>query len=1156
MPHKQFVHLHVHSEYSLLDGAIRLGQLVQEAVRLDMPAVALTDHGNMYAAVDFYSRAMDAGVKPIIGQEAYIARGSRFDRTQGIGSSYHLTLLAENNEGYRNLMKLSSIGFLEGFYYKPRVDKEALHQYHKGIIALSGCLKGEVPQALLEGEYHKAADLAAGYREIFGKENFFLEIQDQGLPEEREVNPQLIRLAREMDLGIVACNDCHYLRRDDARFHDILLCIQTGKKLADTDRMKLPNDEFYFKTPDEMFRLFKEIPQALSNTVRIAERCGVKIEFGKDILPQFDVPAGFDEKTYLRHLCEEGLTDRLQRGGLDDAETRRVYDERLEMELNVIFSMGFAAYFLIVWDFINYARSRSIPVGPGRGSAAGSLVAYVLRITDLDPIKYDLLFERFLNPERTSMPDIDVDLCVNGRAQVIHYVHEKYGADRVAQVITFGTMAARAAIRDVGRVLDIPYGEVDKIAKLVPPVLNISLEDALKQEPELPKLMKKDRRIKDLMDASMALEGLSRHASTHAAAVVIARDPLTEYVPLANDPKNKTGELPLTQYSMNFIASLGLLKMDFLGLRNLTILDKTVKIIEKTRGEKLQLDELPLDDEKAYGLLSCGDTVGIFQFESTGMRDYLRRLKPSNIEDLIAMVALYRPGPIESIPKFINCKHGREKAEYLHPALKPILENTYGVIVYQEHIMQIARTIAGFSYGQADILRKAISKKKKELLNEQRTRFITGAQKQGYSRKLAEDIFSFIEPFARYGFNKSHAAPYAYIAYQTAYLKANYSTEYMASLLTADMEHTDKVLKSISECRKMCIEILPPDVNESYRDFTVLDQAIRFGLAAVKNVGYNAVDAILNARKEGGPFQSLFDFCERVDMRAVNRRVVENLIKCGAFDSLAPNRNQLLAVLDRAMENAQSTQRDRATGQMSLFARMSRGAQHGLVMDTLPETDPMSPKERLLAEKESLGFFITGHPLLRYRKELKNFTTNSSGELMHIQDQERVSIAGLTSEIRPRQTRRGDTMALVTFEDLEGFFKVIFRAQEYEAFKEHLALDMEPLIIKGHVESNEKGTSIICSEVLSLEEARSKLTTTITISLPVDGASRDTMEQIKKVMEDNPGKCRVMLEFVYPEESRVRSALMQLPEKYSISSAVACQESLEKVLGADCLVFG
>lgn len=1154
MAFKDFVHLHVHSEYSLLDGAIRLKDLVKTASAAGIPAVALTDHGTMFGAIDFYQTAMKEGVKPIIGQECYLTPGSRHDRTQGQSSNYHLTLLASNEVGYRNLMRLSSIGYLEGFYYKPRIDWEVLERHKEGLIVLSGCLKGEISQTLLKGDYTGALAIGAKYRDLLGKDNFYVEIQDQGLLEQRTINPAVIKLARELNVKLVATNDCHYLRRADAKFHEILLCIQTGKKLADTDRMKFSSDEFYLKSPEEMQQRFIEIPQALQSTVEIAERCSVKISFGTNILPRYEVPEGYDEISYMKHLCFEGLTARFQESGITDPSTQDYYRARLEMELAVIVPMGFAAYFLIVWDFINYSRRQGIPVGPGRGSAAGSLVAYAMRITNIDPIKYNLLFERFLNPERVSMPDIDVDFCVKGRDQVIQYVYERYGADRVAQIVTFGTMAARAVIRDVGRVMDFSYGEVDRIAKLVPEVLNISLTDAIKQEPELKKLMDNDQRISVLLEASMALEGLSRHSSTHAAAVVISKDPLTEVVPLTRDPRG--GLLNLTQYSMNFIAALGLLKMDFLGLRNLTILENAVNVIKQTRGIKLELEQIPLDDKKTYELLSHGDTVGVFQFESGGMREYLRQLKPSVFEDLIAMVALYRPGPMDSIGTFINCKHGREQAEFLHPDLKPILQDTYGVIVYQEQIMQIARAMAGFSYGQADILRKAVSKKKADAIAEMKEKFVQGMLAKGHTKDLAEKIFAFIEPFARYGFNKSHAAPYALIAYQTAYLKSNYATEFMASLLTADIDHTDKVLKSISECRSMGIEILPPDVNDSFHDFTVIGQAIRFGLAAVKSVGSNAVAAVLDARKARGPFTSLYDFCERVDLRAVNRRVVENLIKCGAFDSLSSHRAQMLEVLDQALEAGQSAMKDRLSGQKSLFGLISGTQAKSLGVTVLPDVPEWSSTQKLQAEKEALGFFITGHPLLRYKRELRNYANTTSSMLCDFHDEDSISIAGLVVEVKKFQTKKQETMGIVNFEDLEGFYKVVLRAKEYEQFKELLDLDMTPLLVKGTMELSDRGTSVICHALLKLEDARKNLTHTMTVNLPVEATTRDQLLKLREVIAEHRGSCQVYLNFLYPGTSSIKNTIVKLPDDLAITPDNEIQEQIERMFGESCLIFG
>ncbi|HED23501.1 MAG TPA: DNA polymerase III subunit alpha, partial [Firmicutes bacterium] len=904
-----FVHLHCHTEFSLLDGAARINDLVERAAANNMPAVAITDHGTMFGVIDFYRAAKKAGIKPIIGCEVYVALRSRLQKeVRRDDSQYHLVLLAENNTGYQNLTRLVSAGFLEGFYYKPRIDRELLEKHHEGLIAMSACLAGEIPTLILQRQPDKAREAAVYYRDLFGPDNFYLELHDHGLPEQKIVNEGLIRISKEENIPLAASNDVHYLNREDAAVHDVLLCIQTGKTVDDEDRMRFEKQEFYFKTAGEMAERFEEYPEALANTVLIAERCNVEKDFSQRHLPEFDLPEGDNPHEYLKKLCYQGLEKRYS----DITPEMR---ERLEYELSVIRQMGFANYFLIVWDLIEYARKAQVIVGPGRGSAAGSLVAYCLGITNIEPLQHSLLFERFLNPERISMPDIDIDFCDDKRDRVLHYVTKKYGQERVAQIITFGTMAARAAVRDVGRAMAIPYAEVDRIAKLIPMEPKMTITKALKQSRELQQLYREDR-YRELLDTSLAVEGMPRHASTHAAGVVIAREPLVNYVPLYRTADGAV----VTQFPMNTLEDLGLLKMDFLGLKTLSIIGEALDNIRRRHEMEIKIEEIPLDDPNTYAMLSQGETTGTFQLESAGMRNVLRELIPNKFEDLIAVVALYRPGPMDQIPVFIESKHGHRRIKYAHPVLEPILNETYGVIVYQEQIMEIAARMAGFTLGQADLLRRAIGKKKKEILDQQQELFIQGCTKNGYSEDLAAEIYDLILKFASYGFNKSHAAAYALIAYQTAYLKANYPVEYMAAIMTVYCSNSDKVALYIADCRRMGLEVLPPDINESETHFTVVgNKKIRFGLAAVKNVGLGAIESIIQNRRDK-PYASLRDFTSRVDMRLCNRKVLESLIKCGAFDSLGGHRAQYLAAMDDLLMHGQCVQRERENGQISMFS--------------------------------------------------------------------------------------------------------------------------------------------------------------------------------------------------------------------------------------------
>jgi DNA polymerase-3 subunit alpha len=1093
--HADFVSLHLHTEYSLLDGAIRIKELIGRAKEFRMPALAMTDHGNLFGAVEFYRQVTKAGIKPIIGCEVYVAPGSRTDRGGSEGkeeASFHLVLLARDNAGYRNLVTLVTKAYLEGFYYKPRIDMDLLEQYSGGLIGLSACLKGEIPYCLQRGMVDRARERALQFKHILGPENFYLEIQENGLPEQAEANRKLIGLARELHIGIVATNDCHYLKREDAKAHEVLLCIQTGKTMKDPSRMKFTTDEFYFKSPQEMKDAFIGVPEAIANTVAIAERCNVEFVLGESLLPQYQVETGEDPDDFLAALAAAGL-DRKFGGNPPDA-----YRERLKHELEVIRKMGYASYFLIVWDFITFARSKGIPVGPGRGSAAGSLVSYSIGITEIDPIRYNLLFERFLNPERISMPDIDVDFCQDRRSEVIAYVSEKYGRDRVAQIITFGTMAAKAAIRDVGRAMDMPYAEVDRIAKLVPNTLKITIGDAIKAEPQLKELYETNAEVKELLNIAMRLEGLNRHASTHAAGVIIAPVPLTDYTPLYKSPSD---ESIMTQFDMGSAEAIGLLKFDFLGLKTLTVIEKTLALIAQG-GKEVSLRDIPLDDRATYELLGSGQTTGIFQLESTGMKDILVKMCPNRFEDLIALVALYRPGPIGSgmIDDFIKRKGGRTAVKYDLPQLKEILDETYGVILYQEQVMRIANKLANFSLGQADILRKAMGKKNPEAMARQKESFIKGAVANGIAEKKAAKIFDLMEMFAEYGFNKSHSAAYAYVSFQTAYLKAHYPVEFMAATLSADMNDTDKIVKSINECRKMKIEILPPDINLSGREFKVIGNSIRFGLEAVKGVGAAAIESVLEVRSADGPFQSVADFVGRVDTRRVNKKVLESLVKAGAFDSLGVTRGSAMqAIADLLNGGARKDD-----GQTSMFFGEESAAPE-------PEVPEWDEAELLRNEKEALGFYITGHPLSKYDLQLRRLKARKTSDLERTADKEDIAIGGVLRAIRRKNVKStGDMMAYLTLEDDEGSAEVIVFSELYKSV--NLLLKKDALVfVKGNIDRDEKGVRVRAREVSALEKAGKNGLKRVEIALRDPVSCRDRLQDIRTLVSRYPGDCQLFL---------------------------------------------
>lgn len=1101
MKYSDFVHLHVHTQYSLLDGAIRLDDLFAKAKEYNMSSIAMTDHGNMFGTIDFYQKAYKSGIKPVIGSELYVASGSRFNKNDG---TRHLVVLARNTKGYKNLMRLTSAGYLEGFYYKPRVDKEMLALHSEGLICMSACLNGEIAHLLLNGNRDAAERAAAEYREMFGEGNFYLEIMENGLSEQKIVNRQLVEMGAKLSIPMVATNDCHYLNREDAQAHEILLCIQTGTTIEDEKRMRFKTDEFYFKSPDEMKESFSYCPEAIANTVEIAEKCNLILDLENQFfLPHYETKKGLSQEDYLAQLAREGL-ERLmpaiiENSGDNADDTEKLYKKRLESELEIINSMEFPGYFLIVSDFVNYSKKRNIPVGPGRGSAAGSLVAYALGITNIDPIRYGLFFERFLNPSRRSMPDIDIDFCMEGRDEIIRYVTEKYGSDQVAQIITFGKMQAKGVVRDVGRALNMPYGEVDTIAKMIPNTLGISIQDAIKNEPRLAAEQKKNEKVRKLLVLSRSLEGLNRHASTHAAGVVISDVPLVERVPLYKSPNNDD---IVTQYSMNDLQSVGLTKFDFLGLRTLTVIRDAVKFIREGRGEvDFSIESINLDDECTYRLLAKGQTDGVFQLESAGMKDLLVNIKPDCIEDIIALISLYRPGPMTMIPDFIARKQGRQKIVYEDPRLEDILKETYGTIIYQEQVMQIAGAVGGYSMADADNLRRAMSKKKASAMEKESPKFIAGAKKNKIPETKAKKIWDQMETFAGYGFNKSHSTAYTMISFQTAYLKAHYPVEFMTALLTSEKTNRDNIVKYISSCRDMGIGVLPPDINESFTDFSVAGSNIRFGLSAVKNVGSGAVDSIIFTRTSEGKFTSFHDFCDRVDMYKVNKKVIESLIKCGAFDSLEKNRCRLMEGYEDIALAAQRRNRDRINGQTSLFEQSGIA---NTVQPSLPDVPEWEHDLMLSYEKEMLGFYVTGHPLLKYAESLKTVVDSDSVTLSEKQDGSTVSVAGVVSNVREVTTKKKDTMAYLTIEDMKGFITVVVFADLYRD-KLFVINGEDPLYIKGRLDIGDEGGKIVASEITTVEEAMKNPFSSVHFTIDTEKSDRETIEALKAILDRRRG---------------------------------------------------
>ena len=1121
-----FAHLHVHTEYSLLDGASRVKELVRRTKELGMDAVAMTDHGVMYGAVRFYKEAKAQGIHPIIGCEVYLAPRLRQERAEVDGTRYyHLILLAENETGYRNLVQLISLANIEGYYYKPRVDKELLRKYHEGIIALSACVAGEIPQAILRENMQQADELVREYVEIFGKENFFLEIQDHGLPEEKTVNRALRDLAKKHDIGLVATNDVHYVNAGDSEFHDILLCVQTGRTINDPDRMKFSGSDYYLKSEQEMTALFSDYPGAIENTAKIAARCQVDFTFGELQLPFYPIPESFEsDDAYLRALCEERIPTRYP----------NVTDEihaRMDYELGVIRDMGYASYFLIVWDFINYAREHGVAVGPGRGSAAGSIVAYLLGITNIDPLQYALLFERFLNPERVSMPDIDIDFDDINRGRVISYVKERYGEDHVAQIATFGTMGAKGAIRDVGRVLEMSFSEVSAITKLVPAELNITLERALKESADFRRAYEADENVARVIDLARKIEGLPRNTSIHAAGVVIAKNPLSSQVPVWVSE----GTL-VTEFDKDDVEALGLLKMDFLGLRTLTIIADTVQHVRASHGIELDVDAIPLVDEKTSQMLCDGDTGAVFQMESAGMTNLVKDLQPKGFVDLIPTVALYRPGPLGSgmVTDFIDGLHGKKEVVYMHPLLEPILKETFGVVLYQEQVMQIVQVLAGFSLGQADLLRRAMGKKKHDLLMAQKEIFLQGCAKNAIEAGLANHIFDLLTHFADYGFNKSHSAAYGLLAWQTAYLKAHYPVAFMAGVLTSIMDKTDKIPVYIQLCRQMGIKILPPDINSSAATFGIENGAIRFGLAAVRNVGENAIVSMERVRAEGGQFRSLVDFCARVDMRTVNKRAIESLIKCGAFDSLGTERNQLLASLDAAMQDASRRQRDLMSGQIGLFGEDTMEEVHQIQIPS--DVPPSTARERLTWEKEATGFYITGHPLDDYSETLGGLL--SIGEIPNAvkRDRQLVRIGGILTSTKRFTTKKGDTMLFAEIEDFSGKIELTVFPRVFYAHVSDLETDMI-LVVEGHVDTTGEEPKLLADQIWRMSEYRSAF-----YLIPSADADRRTLwTQMQELFAAHPGD--------HPVYVRSDGSWRPLHENYWIDGSAAVRQALTALMG-------
>lgn len=1153
-----FTHLHVHTEFSLLDGSSKIKEITKRAKELGMDSLAITDHGVMYGAIDFYRAALANGIKPIIGCEVYVAPGSRFDKEANAGEDryYHLILLAENNKGYANLCKIVSKGFVDGFYYKPRVDYEVLREFHEGIICLSACLAGEVQRFLARGDYQAGKEAALRYLDIFGKDNYFLELQDHGIPEQKTVNQQLLRLSDELGVDLVCTNDVHYTYADDVEAHDILLCIQTGKKKSDEDRMRYEGGQYYLKSPEEMADLFKYAPQALENTEKIAKRCNVTFEFGVTKIPSFPVPKGYTSWTYLKELCENGLHKRYPafKGEKDEncKLSREELEDRLNYELNTIKSMGYIEYFLIVWDFIHFAKSSGIAVGPGRGSAAGSIVSYCLEITDIEPMRYNLIFERFLNPERVSMPDIDVDFCIERRQEVIDYVGRKYGKDHVAQIVTFGTLKAKGVIRDVARVLDMPYAQADAIAKMIPNDLHMTLDIALKQSKELRDLYEGDSDVKYLIDMSKRLEGLPRHASMHAAGVVICGKPVDEYVPLS---RASDGSIT-TQYIRTTLEELGLLKMDFLGLRNLTVIQNALRFIKKNRGLDIDLNKIDYSDKNVLHYIGTGNTEGIFQLESSGMKSFMKELKPESLEDIIAGISLYRPGPMDFIPKYIEGKNNADSVTYDCPQLESILEPTYGCIVYQEQVMQIVRDLAGFSLGRSDLLRRAMSKKKADVMAKERKVFVYGDESEnikgcvnnGISESIANKIYDEMTVFAQYAFNKSHAAAYAVVTYQTAYLKYYYTAEFMAAMLSSVMDMTDKVAEYVYSCRSMGIKILPPDINEGESGFSAKGDSIRYGLTAIKNVGKAVIDNIVAEREARGIYKDLEDFISRTAPLGVNKRAIENFIKAGAFDSFGATRKQMMMVYAQIVDSVNQDKKDTMQGQMSLFDIADEDQKKNYKMQ-MPNVGEYDNDQKLEFEKEVIGIYASGHPLSDMEEKWKRVITNMSldfavpeeGESYKIKDKSRVTVGGIITTVTRKFTKRGEQMAFLTLEDLVGTVEIVVFPREFDKYREIL-MEGRKIFITGEADIQENAPGKVkASEIKEFVQVPSELW----IAFKDKEAYIAGEQKLISLLSENKGNDRVMIALAKERQRKM------MPAQYRVDANKNFVEKLKEIYGED-----
>ena len=1140
-----FTHLHVHTEYSLLDGSSKISELLPRARELGMDSLAITDHGVMYGVIDFYKKAKEVGVKPILGCEIYVAPGSRFDREQSRGEDryYHLVLLAENNQGYKNLMKIVTRGFTEGYYYKPRVDYEILERYHEGIIALSACLAGEIPNKILKEDYEGARAAARRMNELFGPGNFFLELQDHGLRQQTQVNSVIMRMSKELDIPLVVTNDVHYIKEEDAVPHDFLLCIQTGKLVTDEDRMRYEGGQFFLKSEEEMQKVFPYARKALENTHKIAERCNVEIVFGEQKVPKFDVPEGYDAFSYLKELCEEGLVKRYGDPPPEDLK------ERLAYELDTIRNMGYVDYFLIVWDFIRFAKSQGIAVGPGRGSAAGSIVSYCLKITDIDPIRYQLIFERFLNPERVSMPDIDIDFCYERRQEVIDYVYEKYGKDKVVQIITFGTMAARMAVRDVGRVMNIPYAQVDKVAKMIPMELGITIEKALNHNPELRQAYEADEVTKNLIDMSMRLEGLPRHTSIHAAGVVIGSEPLDEFVPLSRGADN----VITTQFTMTTIEELGLLKMDFLGLRTLTVIQDAVRMVEKKTGQPLDINAIDYDDPEVYEMIGQAKTDGVFQLESAGMKSFMRELKPGNLEDIIAGISLYRPGPMDFIPKYIKGKNNRDSIRYSCPELEEILEPTYGCIVYQEQVMQIVMKLAGYTLGRSDLVRRAMSKKKADVMAKERANFVYGNEEEGVEgcirRGIPEDVanhvFDEMIDFAKYAFNKSHAAAYAVVAYQTAWLRCHYPMEFMAALLTSVITNPKKITEYINTCRSMGIRILQPDINEGESGFSVSGDAIRYGLSAIKSLGKNVIDVMIEEREAHGRYKNLKDFMERLTSKEINKRTIENLIKSGALDSLGATRRQLMMVYAYVLDEVTREKKENVTGQMSLFDFFSEEEKKEYEIQ-YPDVGEFEMAQKLAFEKEVLGIYVSGHPLQDYMASMEkqitakstDFEPDEESGLAVVKDGRNYIVGGLISNVTVKLTKTNQNMAFVTLEDLYGTVEVILFPRDYQKYRDLLVMDTG-VYVRGRASVSEENGKLVAETVISMDA----VPTEIWIQVENIGCFQEKRDMLYNIIRRAPGDREIII------YSREEKAVKRLPSYENISGEAPVLEELQNLFG-------